>query len=62
MRRCGFNPVLGGFAQAYESDQMDASVLLIPQVGFLPPDDARALGIIRAIEQKLLRGGVLAQI
>ena len=57
--RRGFNPVLGAFAQAYESDQTDASALLIPQVGFLPPDDARVLGTIRAVEQKLLRGGFL---
>ena len=57
--RRGFNPVLGAFAQAYESDQMDASALLIPQVGFLPSDDLRVLGTIRAVEQKLLRGGFL---
>ena len=55
--RRAFNPALGAFAQSYESDQMDASALLIPQVGFLPPDDARVLGTIRAVEQKLLRGG-----
>jgi GH15 family glucan-1,4-alpha-glucosidase len=55
--RKGFNPTLGAFSQAYESDQMDASALLIPQVGFLAPDDARILGTIRAVEQKLLRGG-----
>ena len=52
-----FNPALGAFAQSYGSDQMDASALLIPQVGFLPPDDARVLGTIRAVEQKLLRDG-----
>src|SRR5262245_51136993 len=55
--RRAFNPALGAFAQAYGSDQLDASALLIPQVGFLPPDDARVLGTIRAVEQKLLRGG-----
>jgi GH15 family glucan-1,4-alpha-glucosidase len=55
--RRAFNPALGAFAQAYESDQVDASALLIPQVGFLPPGDARVLGTIRAVEQKLLRGG-----
>jgi GH15 family glucan-1,4-alpha-glucosidase len=57
--RRGFNPALGAFTQTYDSDQMDASALLIPQVGFLPPDDARVLGTIRAVEQKLLRGGFL---
>jgi len=54
--RWAFSPSLGAFAQAYESDQMDASAVLIPQVGFLPPDDAHVLGTIRAVEQKLLRG------
>jgi GH15 family glucan-1,4-alpha-glucosidase len=55
--RRAFNPALGAFAQSYESDQMDASALLIPQVGFLPPHDVRVLGTIHAVEQKLLRGG-----
>src|SRR5262245_3608391 len=55
--RRAFNPALGAFAQSYESDQMDASALLIPQVGFLPADDPRVLGTILAVEQKLLRDG-----
>jgi GH15 family glucan-1,4-alpha-glucosidase len=55
--RRGFNPAVGAFTQSYESDQMDASALQIPQVGFLPPDDPRVLGTIRAVERKLLRGG-----
>jgi GH15 family glucan-1,4-alpha-glucosidase len=59
--RRAFNPALGAFTQAYESDEMDASALLIPQVGFLPPDDARVLGTIRAVEQKLLRGGFVCR-
>jgi GH15 family glucan-1,4-alpha-glucosidase len=57
--RRAFNPTVGALAQSYDSDQMDASALLIPQVGFLPPDDARVLGTIRAVEQKLLRGGLV---
>ena len=55
--RRAFNPDLGSFAQAYDSDLLDASALLIPQVGFLPPDDARVQGTVEAIERKLLRGG-----
>jgi GH15 family glucan-1,4-alpha-glucosidase len=55
--RRAFNPDLGSFSQAYESDLLDASTLLIPQVGFLPPDDARVRGTVEAIERKLLRGG-----
>lgn len=55
--RRAFNPDLGSFAQAYDSDLLDASTLLIPQVGFLPPDDARVRGTVEAIERTLLRGG-----
>jgi GH15 family glucan-1,4-alpha-glucosidase len=54
-----FNTELGSFAQAYDSDLLDASALLIPQVGFLPPDDPRVLGTVAAIERKLLRNGFL---
>jgi GH15 family glucan-1,4-alpha-glucosidase len=55
--RRAFNPDLGAFAQAYDSDLLDASALLIPQVGFLPPDDARIHGTIEAVERKLMRNG-----
>jgi GH15 family glucan-1,4-alpha-glucosidase len=55
--RRAFNSDLGSFAQAYDSDLLDASALLIPQVGFLPPDEARVRGTVEAIERKLLRGG-----
>jgi GH15 family glucan-1,4-alpha-glucosidase len=55
--RRAFNPDLGSFAQAYDSDLLDASTLLIPQVGFLPPDDARVRGTVEAIERNLLRRG-----
>jgi len=55
--RRAFNTDLGSFAQAYDSDLLDASALLIPQVGFLPPEDARVQGTVEAIERKLLRDG-----
>ena len=55
--RRAFNTDLGSFAQKYDSDLLDASALLIPQVGFLPPDDPRVQGTVEAIERKLLRGG-----
>ena len=55
--RRAFNTNLGSFAQAYDSDLLDASALLIPQVGFLRPDDARVQGTVEAIERKLLRDG-----
>jgi GH15 family glucan-1,4-alpha-glucosidase len=58
---CGraFNAKLGAFAQSYESDLLDASALLIPQAGFLPPDDTRVHGTVAAIERRLLRGGLV---
>jgi GH15 family glucan-1,4-alpha-glucosidase len=55
--RRAFRPDLGSFAQAYDSDLLDASALLIPQVGFLPPEDVRVRGTVEAIERKLVRGG-----
>jgi GH15 family glucan-1,4-alpha-glucosidase len=55
--RRAFNANLGAFAQAYDSDLLDASALLIPTVGFLPPDDVRVIGTVKAIEQKLMCGG-----
>ena len=52
-----FNPTIGSFVQAYESTQVDASLLLLPLVGFLPATDPRILGTVRAIEQRLLVDG-----
>ncbi len=52
----GFDPALGSFVQAYGSKQLDASLLLIPMVGFLPADDPRVRGTLRAIEDKLQVG------
>jgi GH15 family glucan-1,4-alpha-glucosidase len=53
----GFNNRLGTFVQAYGSDQLDASLLLIPSVGFLPVTDPRVEKTIAAIEQRLVRDG-----
>ena len=44
---------------AYGSDQLDASLLLIPQVGFLPYDDPRVRGTIEAIEKHLMIDGLV---
>ena len=52
-----FNRGVGAFVQAYGSDQLDASTLLIPAVGFLPPVDARVRGTIEAIERRLMPNG-----
>jgi GH15 family glucan-1,4-alpha-glucosidase len=50
----GFDRDLNSFVQAYGSKQLDASLLLIPLVGFLPPEDPRIRGTLQAIEDKLL--------
>jgi GH15 family glucan-1,4-alpha-glucosidase len=57
--RRGFDPELGSFVQSYEGKELDASLLLLPQVGFLPPDDPRVRGTVRAIERRLLVDGLV---
>ncbi len=53
----GFDPELGTFVQAYGTKHLDASLLLMPAVGFLPVSDPRMEGTIAAIERRLLRDG-----
>jgi GH15 family glucan-1,4-alpha-glucosidase len=50
----GYDPELGSFVQAYGSKRLDANLLLLPIVGFLPAADPRIRGTLRAIEEKLL--------
>ena len=52
-----FDRDIGSFVQAYGSREVDASLLLMPIVGFLPPDDERIRGTVRCIEQRLLVDG-----
>lgn len=52
--RRGFNSELGSFVQAYGSRELDASLLLLPLTGFLPPTDSRIWGTIAAIERRLV--------
>ena len=47
------------FVQSYGSPHLDASLLLIPQVGFLPPDDPRVRGTVDAIERNLVVDGLV---
>ena len=47
------------FVQAYGVPYLDASLLLIPQVGFLPPDDFRVIGTVEAIERSLVINGLV---
>jgi GH15 family glucan-1,4-alpha-glucosidase len=53
----GWNEGIGAFTQSYGSDALDASVLTIPHVGFLPADDPRMVSTVHAIEKNLLREG-----
>jgi GH15 family glucan-1,4-alpha-glucosidase len=57
----GFDEDLGAFVQSYGSKNLDASLLRVPLVGFLPPDDERVEGTIRAIEDHLMRDGFVAR-
>ncbi|MFJ6353523.1 glycoside hydrolase family 15 protein [Streptomyces sp. NPDC092046] len=53
----GYDPVRNTFTQAYGSRELDAATLLIPQVGFLPPDDPRVRGTVDAVRAELTQGG-----
>ena len=53
----GFNADRNAFVQSYGSKALDASLLMIPLVGFLPPDDSRVAGTVEAIERELVSGG-----
>ena len=54
--RPGVQRLEGSFTQYYGSDQLDASLLMIPLVGFLPATDPRVRGTIEAIERELMEG------
>lgn len=53
----GFDRELDSFVESYGSKMLDASLLLLPSVGFLPPEDPRVRGTIAAIERHLMRDG-----
>jgi GH15 family glucan-1,4-alpha-glucosidase len=55
----GWNAARGAFVQAYGSDALDASVLMLPLVGFLPPSDPRVRSTIEAIERDLVEDGLV---
>lgn len=55
--RQGFDPGRNSFVQAYGSKELDASLLMIPMVGFLPPHDPRVRGTAAAIVKELMRDG-----
>lgn len=53
----GYDDELGSFVQAYGSKRFDASLLMIPLVGFLPSSDPRVAGTVKAIEEHLMHDG-----
>jgi GH15 family glucan-1,4-alpha-glucosidase len=55
----GYDEKLGSFVQSYGSEHLDASLLLMPLTGFLPPEDPRVKGTLKAIEANLMSGGLV---
>src|SRR5262245_49117374 len=57
--RHGYSDKRQSFVQHYGSDETDASLLMLPLVGFLPKDDPRLRGTVEFIEKTLLRDGLV---
>ena len=55
----GYNTERGAFTQYYGCAQLDAAVLLIPEVGFLPPDDPRVVSTVEAVQRDLVTDGLV---
>ncbi|MFY9974436.1 MAG: glycoside hydrolase family 15 protein, partial [Chromatiaceae bacterium] len=55
----GYDAERGTFVQSYGSDRLDGALLLLPLVGFLPATDERMRGTVAAIEDELLRDGLV---
>jgi GH15 family glucan-1,4-alpha-glucosidase len=53
----GWDAERNTFTQSYGSQALDAALLMIPRVGFLPPDDPRTLGTIEAVRRELVQDG-----
>ncbi len=53
----GYDPRRNTFVQSYGSTEVDAALLVMPEVGFLPPQDPRVAGTVAAVEQDLMRNG-----
>jgi GH15 family glucan-1,4-alpha-glucosidase len=59
--RQGFDADLDSFVQYYGGKHLDASLLMMPLVGFLPASDSRVIGTVRAIETHLLQNGFVGR-
>jgi GH15 family glucan-1,4-alpha-glucosidase len=57
----GYDPKRNTFVQYYGARDLDASLLLIPQLGFLPPKDPRVRGTIEAVERELVQDGLVCR-
>ncbi|MGW3626671.1 glycoside hydrolase family 15 protein [Streptomyces sp. NPDC000880] len=57
----GYDPQRNAFTQFYGSDELDAAALLIPRVGFLPPEDPRVIGTVDAVRDELGANGALVR-
>lgn len=55
----GYDATRGSFAQSFGSSEVDASLLMLPLVGFLPATDPRIVGTVRAVERELSRDGLV---
>ncbi|WP_336322138.1 glycoside hydrolase family 15 protein [Streptomyces lavendofoliae] len=55
----GYDPERNTFTQSYGSRELDAATLLIPRVGFLPPDDPRVVGTVDAVYAELNHNGLI---
>jgi GH15 family glucan-1,4-alpha-glucosidase len=55
----GFDTELCSFVQSYGSKELDASLLMLPAIGFLPPEDPRIIGTVEAIERGLISDGLV---
>jgi GH15 family glucan-1,4-alpha-glucosidase len=55
----GFDTERGTYVQAYGTTEVDASLLVLPQVGYVEPDDPRMLGTVTAIEEDLMPDGLV---
>jgi GH15 family glucan-1,4-alpha-glucosidase len=55
----GFEPSINSFVQHYGSMEPDASLLVMPLIGFLPPDDPRIIGTVEAVQRMLMKDGLV---
>jgi GH15 family glucan-1,4-alpha-glucosidase len=55
----GYDAHRGTFTQYYGSSELDAAVLMIPEVGFLPADDPRVISTVETIQRELVRDGLV---